>query len=119
MKTRYSPIYVLFILFLIISYVGAFRFSSTLSTFQQWNQCDSRWASVKIGFGNKTICQHGDLLTSITMVVNSVPTWVDPPGMNDWLKKYNGYSNTDQYIWDSLGPFGLHFGGIDNNTDRI
>ena len=58
-------------------------------------------------------------MTSVTMAVTSMPTWADPNGMNEWLKEHGGYVSGDLFVWASVQPFGLIFGGIDTVTDRI
>lgn len=48
-----------------------------------------------------------------------MPTWANPGDINDWLKKYNGYTNEDHFVWTSLTPLGLTFGSLDSVIDRI
>lgn len=49
------------------------------NSFQMWKQCDSRWGNKKLGFSKTdTLCSHGAHVTSVTMAVTSMPTWVDP-----------------------------------------
>ena len=59
--------------------------------YQMWKQCDSRWANNRLGYSTSdTICSAGCLMTSITMAVTSMPTWIEPGGMNEWLKQNGG-----------------------------
>jgi hypothetical protein len=39
--------------------------------------------------------------------------------MNQWLKKNGGYVNGDNFVWGSIKPLGLEYGGQDNVIDRI
>lgn len=56
------------------------------SNYQLWKQCDPQWANIQLGWSSDTICSAGCLMTSVTMAVTSMPTWVNPAGMNQWLK---------------------------------
>lgn len=58
-------------------------------------------------------------MTSVTIAVTSMPTWADPPGMNQWLKEHGGYVNGDLFVWALINPLGLQFGGLGNVIDRI
>lgn len=108
-----------FIASLILIFLSITDKDQKLNNFQLWNQCDPRWAHDKIGTSNQTICQYGNLVTTVTMAVASIPFWVDPGQMNEWLKKYSGYVNGSQYVWQSIRPFGLNFGGFEKNSSLI
>ena len=59
-----------------------------------------------MGTSDKTICQVGCLMSSITMGLNAGYT---PGTMNKWLTENNGYDNGDDLIWGALLPHGLMF----------
>ncbi len=54
---------------LIIALV-AFASSKTYPTL--YKQCDSSWGSETLGFGNKTICQAGCLVSSVAMSLSAI-----------------------------------------------
>ena len=93
--------------------------STSLATFNPpvYKQYDPLWANDTIGFSNSTIQQVGCLLTSVTSILagegilinNEVPT---PPILNGWLKDNNGYVDNDDFVWDSVSPFGVEFLGF-------
>lgn len=61
-------------------------------------------------------------MTSITMMVSSIsttPSWINPGDMNEWLKKNNGYTDEDTFVWNSIMPLGLAYGGLDPFVDRL
>lgn len=58
-------------------------------------------------------------MTSITMAVTSLPTWIDPKGMNQWLKEHHGYINETKIVDDSIAPFGLKYGGSNASSAFI
>lgn len=35
--------------------------------------------------------------------------------MNQWLRDHGGYAYGDSFVWASIQPFGLAFGGLDPN----
>lgn len=61
------------------------------SSFALWKQCDPRWANDQLGWGSDTICSAGCLMTSATMVITSLPAYVNPATLNQWLKNNGGY----------------------------
>lgn len=61
-----------------------------------YNQRDSRWADVKLGFGATTIGSHGCTITCIGMLAD-----LPPDEVNDRLKKVNGFQK-DLVIWSKI-----------------
>jgi len=90
---------------LILSMIGVIYAGST----QYW-ACDNKWKDVKIGFSEQTLCQEGDLITSVAMLL-SVQTSLDPKDLNTWLLKNNGYTQDSKFVWDSIRPFGYKYTG--------
>jgi len=89
-----------------------------------YQQCDPRWKDFFIGFGSKTICENGSLLTSVASIVsglhlNQGNEMVNPLQMNEWLKKNGGFQPSDHFVWDSLTPFGLKFEKISMDINEI
>lgn len=69
----------------------------------QFSQCDANWGGLHFGIegvGSKTICEAGDKLTAIAMVMDGCKVKVDsgqtnPATLNAWLQKNNGYERKE------------------------
>lgn len=82
-----------------------------------YQQSNSSWENILLGFGPQTIGQAGCLMTSVTMMVAGEGvlfngTMPDPPMMNEFLKKNYGYIHGDDFIFDSVNPLGTVFQGF-------
>jgi len=89
-----------------------------------YQQCDLRWKDTTIGFGSKTICENGSLLTSVAAMVDSLHSAQGnldfiPPLMNEWLKENGGFEDDDKFVWDSLTPLGWKFEGFSEDINEI
>ena len=87
-------------------------------------QNDERWGGDLIGFGSKTIRDDGSLLVSLASVVAGLGVYldrilVDPPRLNEWLKKNDGFAQNDQIVWESLSPLGLEFNGLTTDHEKM
>ena len=76
-----------------------------------YKQCDSAWKDTKIA--DKTICQVGCLMSSVSMALHSRGKSIDgkasnPGTLNAWLKTHGGYSG-NLFVWGSVSPLGLRF----------
>ena len=76
-----------------------------------FKQCDSKWANDKMG--DKTICQVGCFMSSISMGLNARGTKIDgqaatPKTLNKWMRAHKGYNNNG-FIWAAVKPLGLCF----------
>ena len=72
---------------------------SSVLTYDQYNQCDSRWGNDKYGplSSTSTICQLGGFLSSLAMLLDDCDQDlygfdVNPGTLNQWLRANNGYS---------------------------
>ncbi|GEM_PF-6115930 len=104
-------------LFLVLLFCCLFLFTASVEAknlnVPLFNQLDSRWASVKLGFSNLTIGGYGCALTSKAMVFNYyLPNFTDPKRLNSYLKNHNGYVSSGLIKWNNCGtPSGVSYGG--------
>ncbi len=56
----------------IILLIALVAFAASRSYPTLYKQCDSRWGSVTLGFGTKTICQAGCLMSSVAMSLSAI-----------------------------------------------
>ena len=73
--------------------------------------------------GNKTICQVGCLISSVSMALNSRNLTIDgqdsnPGTLNAWLRTHEGYVG-NLFVWKSVNPLGLQFFKHTTNHDDI
>lgn len=75
-----------------------------------------------------TICQRGDLLTSIAMIMDGCGISIegnkaDPRNLNNWLRKNGGYLTQPDGSFDInksvLSSFGFKFWGEERNGMNI
>ena len=76
-----------------------------------YKQCGQSWSNDKLA--DKTICQVGCLMSSVSMALHSRGKSIDgkssnPGTLNAWLKTHGGYSG-NLFIWGSVSPLGLKF----------
>jgi hypothetical protein len=79
------------------------QFPSEYKTPSQFYQCDPSWGDLHYGVidvGTKTICEAGDKLTALAMVMDGCKLRVDsgqtnPSTLNSWLQTNNGYARKD------------------------
>ena len=86
-----------------------------------YKQCDAAWKNTMMG--DKTICQVGCLMSSVSMALHSRGKSIDgkasnPGTLNAWLKKHGGYSG-NLFVWGSVAPLGLKFSKHTTNHSDI
>lgn len=92
------------------SYVSA-------AVFPLFKQCDAAWASNYLGYaGNRSVCQSGCLISSISMVLNQYKIKLNvsdemvaanPGTINSWMKNNEGFEDGYGFKWNCTVPLGL------------
>ena len=82
-----------------------------------YKQCDSRWASEKLGtHPTNTICSAGCLMSSAAMALSALGNNYNPSSLNTWLNGHGGYVSSDLFVWASINPLGVKFAGFINRA---
>jgi hypothetical protein len=86
---------------------------ATSRTYPLYKQCDSRWASEKLGtHPTNTICSSGCLMSSASMALTAIGQSYNPGSLNAWLNGHGGYVQQDLFVWASINSLGVKFAGF-------
>mmetsp|Transcript_104865 Transcript_104865/g.146198 ORF Transcript_104865/g.146198 Transcript_104865/m.146198 type:complete len:133 (-) Transcript_104865:289-687(-) len=83
-----------------------------------YRQCSSEWGQTALGFGSKTICRAGCLMTSVADALAGHGATINgqtvtPALFNNWLKDNNGfYNHGNLLLWGAAQSLGLKFDGF-------
>uniref|UniRef100_A0A7S3JKB5 Peptidase C39-like domain-containing protein n=1 Tax=Euplotes harpa TaxID=151035 RepID=A0A7S3JKB5_9SPIT len=86
-----------------------------------FKQCDGAWGSIMIS--DKTLCQVGCLISSVSMFLNSRGKSINgasanPSTLLSWLKSHGGLSG-NLFVWGSVGSLGATFVNHVTSTSEI
>ena len=89
-------------------------FATAEAAYPLFKQCDSRWQSDLMGTSPNTICQAGQIISSVAMVLNGCGRTIDgseatPKTLNKWLTNNGGYTGGDMFVWNSVDSFNIQF----------
>lgn len=56
-------------------------------------------------------------MSSVAMALSGCGKNYNPSTLNTWLKGHGGYVSGDLFVWGSVGPLGLAYGGKIGNAD--
>ena len=81
-----------------------------------FNQGNFTWQDIKLGHGPATIGEAGCCMTCITSMLSAEGIQIngsspDPEIMNEWLLEHDGYSDGDDFTWQSIEQLGCTFEG--------
>eukprot|EP01017_Pseudomicrothorax_dubius_P005129 TRINITY_DN11212_c0_g1_i1.p2 TRINITY_DN11212_c0_g1~~TRINITY_DN11212_c0_g1_i1.p2 ORF type:complete len:169 (-),score=36.74 TRINITY_DN11212_c0_g1_i1:89-595(-) len=88
-----------------------------------YSQCDPKWGNQALNKGSQTICQGGNLVTSIAMALS---TWgigcgaanCDPAALNEWISSNGGFKG-DVFVWFQLNKLGVKWESCTTDHSRI
>ena len=70
---------------------------------------DPRWSRIRIGLSHLTIGSHGCVLCCAADMLTTPHIRMDPPELNRWLARNNGYTPYARLLWAAINPLGPHF----------
>ena len=104
-----------------IAFLRNYSFPSDYESFITYKQWNPLWRNDLIY--NKTICQVGWVITSVSMALFTRGIKIDeklvnPTILNEWLKTHEGYYQ-NLFFWESVSPLGLIFLNHTTNHTEI
>jgi len=72
-----------------------------------YKQCGESWSNDELGTAaGVTICDAGCAMSSVSMILKTKGTNVNPGTLNTWLRGHGGYEGGDELVWASVDAYG-------------